>query len=73
MRPQARSEQEVAAIRAAYDRARQVMQAGDLDEAELQCRGAIPRFGRDPNLLCLLGEILIRQRKPQEGGFRSNS
>ena len=66
MRPQARSEQEVAAIRAAYDRARQVMQAGDLDEAELQCRGAIPRFDRDPNLLCLLGEILIRQRKPQE-------
>ena len=66
MRLQARSEQEMAAIRAAYDRARALMQAGDLDEAELQCRRAIPQFGHDPNLLCLLGEVLIRQRRPQE-------
>jgi tetratricopeptide (TPR) repeat protein len=66
MQIQPRSAVEIEEIRAAYERALQVMRAGDLDEAEMLCRRAIPRFGHDPNLLCLLGEVLIRQRRPQE-------
>jgi len=60
------SQQEMEAIRATYQRAREVMLAGDLDEAELQCRKALPRCGRDPNIMCLLGEILVKQRRAQE-------
>lgn len=49
-----------------YDRATRSLQAGDIEEAELICRQALPGIGRDPNILCLMGEICLRQRRPQE-------
>jgi tetratricopeptide (TPR) repeat protein len=49
-----------------YQAAAQAFQAGSVAEAELICRRALPQFGRDPNILCLLGEIHLRQRRPQE-------
>lgn len=42
------------------------LNSGDTEEAELICRRALPEFGRDPNILCLMGEISLRQRRPQE-------
>ena len=57
-----------AALRANYEAARHALQSGDADEAELICRRALPVHGRDPNLLCLLGEICLRLRRPQEAG-----
>ena len=62
---QAQGEQ-VKQIRAVYERARELMRAGDLDEAEGIARRAIPKYNRDPNLQCLLGDVLIRKRRPQE-------
>ena len=49
-----------------YDHAARTFQSGDIEEAELICRRALPEHGRDPNILCLLGEINLRQRRPQE-------
>jgi len=53
-------------VRAFYDQALKFKKAGDLDEAESICRRAVVIHERDPNILCLLGEILLRQRKPNE-------
>ena len=53
-------------IKAVYDHANQVLQAGDADEAELICRRALPHIGRDANIICLMGEICLRQRRLQE-------
>ncbi|MDX1555434.1 MAG: sulfotransferase, partial [Xanthomonadales bacterium] len=39
---------------------------GDLDEAENICRRAQVSFPRDPNILCLLGEVLLKQGRTQE-------
>lgn len=58
--------QTLESIRAFYDHARRNMKAGDLDTAESICRRAQAIYPRDPNILCLLGEILLKQRKPQE-------
>ncbi len=52
-------------IKEVYDHAVATLRAGDVDEAELICRRALPKIGRDPNILCLLGEICLQQRKPQ--------
>ncbi|MBT8049301.1 MAG: sulfotransferase [Gammaproteobacteria bacterium] len=49
-----------------YDEALNTLKSGDVEEAELICRRTLPHFGRDPNILCLLGEICIRRRRPQE-------
>jgi tetratricopeptide (TPR) repeat protein len=49
-----------------YDRALKTLRAGDVEEAELICRRTLPEFGRDPNILCLMGEICLQQRRPQE-------
>lgn len=49
-----------------YDHALGTLRAGDADEAELICRRTLPEFGRDPNILCLMGEICLSQRRPQE-------
>lgn len=53
-------------IKAVYDQANRTLDAGDADEAELICRRALPHIGRDANILCLMGEICLRQRRLQE-------
>ena len=53
-------------IRAFYNQALKFKNAGDFDEAEQICRRANVIYQRDPNILCLLGEILLRQKRPQE-------
>jgi tetratricopeptide (TPR) repeat protein len=53
-------------IRTAYEQANRALKTGDIEEAELICRRALPQHGRDGNLLCLLGEICLRQKRPQE-------
>lgn len=53
-------------IKQVYNEALSTLRAGDAGEAELICRRALPTLGRDPNLLCLVGEICLRQRRPQE-------
>lgn len=55
-----------ASIRAFYDHAQALLKADDLDEAERTLRRAVAIYERDPNILCLLGETLLRQRQPQE-------
>jgi tetratricopeptide (TPR) repeat protein len=54
-------------IKDLYDKALETLRAGDIEEAELICRHALPELGRDPNILCLMGEICLRQRRPQQG------
>ena len=53
-------------IKEIYDHALKTLQAGDAKEAEMICRRALPVFRKDPNILCLLGEISLRLRRPQE-------
>jgi tetratricopeptide (TPR) repeat protein len=53
-------------IKAVYDLATRTLGAGDADEAELICRRALPQIGRDANIICLMGEICLRQRRLQE-------
>ncbi len=54
------------AVRQIYDQAHSVFQAGDGVEAEALLRQALPRFRNEPNLMCLLGEVCLSQRRPQE-------
>ncbi len=49
-----------------YELAVRAKNADDLDEAERICRRAQVAFPRDPNILCLLGEVLLKQKRPQE-------
>ena len=49
-----------------YDQASDALKAGDTEEAELICRRTLPEYGRDLNILCLMGEICLRRRRPQE-------
>jgi tetratricopeptide (TPR) repeat protein len=53
-------------IKELYDHALKTFQAGDAKEAEMICRRALPAIRKDPNILCLLGEISLRLRRPQE-------
>jgi tetratricopeptide (TPR) repeat protein len=53
-------------IKAVYDLATKTLKSGDVDEAELICRRALPQLGRDANIICLMGEICLRQRRLQE-------
>jgi tetratricopeptide (TPR) repeat protein len=53
-------------IKELYDHALKTLQAGDAKEAEMICRRALPVMRKDPNILCLLGEISLRLRRPQE-------
>lgn len=53
-------------IRAFYDHALRLKQAGELGEAETVCRRAQAIYPRDPNIMCLLGEISLDQQRPQE-------
>ena len=55
-----------ASIRAFYDIALTHQKAGDLEEAERTLRRAVAIYQRDPNILCLLGEGILRQSRPQE-------
>ena len=49
-----------------YDQAVQKLKTGDLKEAESICRRALPVTRQDPNIMCLLGEISLRLKRPQE-------
>jgi tetratricopeptide (TPR) repeat protein len=53
-------------VRQIYDLALKTEKAGEDAEAELICRKALPAHGKDPNILCLLGEVVLKQRRPQE-------
>ncbi len=53
-------------IRELYDQALKTLRSGDAVTAEMMCRRALPVCGNDPNIVCLLGEICLRQRRPQE-------
>jgi tetratricopeptide (TPR) repeat protein len=60
------SAQQADTVRQAYELALKTEKAGEDAEAELICRKALPVHGRDPNILCLLGEVILKQRRPQE-------
>jgi len=53
-------------IKEQYDQALKTLRAGDPQEAEMICRRVLPQSRQDPNIICLLGEICLRQRRPQE-------
>jgi tetratricopeptide (TPR) repeat protein len=53
-------------IKNQYEQALKTLRAGDAEEAELICRRILPQSRQDPNIICLLGEICLRQRRPQE-------
>ena len=53
-------------VKAAFERASALVRAGDTHMAESVCRDALGRFPADGNLLCLLGGLLTRQRRPDE-------
>ena len=54
------------AVRQVYDLALKTEKAGEDAEAESICRRALPYHGTDPNILCLLGEVILKQRRPAE-------
>jgi tetratricopeptide (TPR) repeat protein len=49
-----------------YTQATQKLREGSLQEAESICRKALPVTRQDPNIMCLLGEISLRLKRPQE-------
>lgn len=49
-----------------YDLALKTPRAGEALEAEVICRRVLPKSRQDPNIICLLGEICLGQRCPQE-------
>jgi tetratricopeptide (TPR) repeat protein len=53
-------------LRAFYDTAMAHLRAGELEAAEQVARRAQAIYPRDPNITCLLGEISLRCRRPQE-------
>ena len=53
-------------VRQVYDLALKTEKAGEDAEAELICRKALPAHGKDPNILCLLAEVILKQRRLQE-------
>ena len=53
-------------IKQQYDQAMKTLRAGDAQEAELICRRVLPQSSQDPNIICLLGDICLRQRRAQE-------
>ena len=53
-------------IKAAFERASTLLNAGDIGRAEDVCRAALQNSPEDGNLLCLLGAALVRQRRPGE-------
>jgi len=52
--------------RTVYEQAAKALKAGRVEEAESICRRALPAHPKEPNIMCLLGEISLRQRRPQE-------
>ena len=58
--------QQAAAVRAAYEEASGAFRAGRVEAAESLCRDALTDHPEEPNLLCLLGEIALRRRRPAE-------
>ncbi len=56
----------VSSVRELYEHAFKAYKAGDYEQAESICRRALPAFRKDPNVLCVLGESLYKQRQLQE-------
>ena len=57
---------DINSIRAFYEHAQNQLRVGDLDEAERTLRRAVAIYRRDPNILCLLGEVLLKSGRPAE-------
>ena len=53
-------------IKEQYDQAMKTLRAGDAQEEEMICRRVLPQSRQDPNIICLLGEICLKKRRPQE-------
>lgn len=53
-------------VRATVERAVKLAQAGDPVQAEAICRESLQQYPDDGNLLCLLGTLLVRQRRPAD-------
>jgi len=49
-----------------YDQALTLFRSGKAEQAEAMCRRALPAHRKDPNIMCLIGEISLQQRRPQE-------
>jgi tetratricopeptide (TPR) repeat protein len=49
-----------------YDQAVRELERGNLQKADTICRSALPVTRQDPNIMCLLGEISLRLKRPQE-------
>jgi len=56
----------LSSTREIYEQAVKTLKSGDAQEAELICRRAFPKHRKDPNINCLLGEICLKMRRPQE-------
>jgi tetratricopeptide (TPR) repeat protein len=57
---------DAAGVRAIYEQAAKALRAGRVEEAESLCRQALPACHNEPNIMCLLGELSLRRRQPQE-------
>lgn len=53
-------------VKAEFEQAQALLRAGDMQAAESVCRHALERFPSDGNCLCLLGTLLVRQRRAAE-------
>ena len=53
-------------VRIEFERAISALGEGDLETSESICRAALGRFPDEGNLLCLLGTVLVRRRRPAE-------
>jgi len=53
-------------VRKVYELGLKTLEAGDTEEAEMICRRALATCEQDPNLLCLLAEILLKQKRTEE-------
>ena len=57
---------DVARAKAAFDRALELLRAGEPAQAEIVCRTALEERAGDPNLLCLMGAAMRRQHRLPE-------
>ncbi|MGH8130689.1 MAG: tetratricopeptide repeat protein, partial [Steroidobacteraceae bacterium] len=56
----------LAAPRAVFDRAIDLIQSGDFGAAEARCRAALERYPRDVNMQALLGALLVKLERAEE-------
>ena len=62
----AANKNEIPAVRAAFERASALLSSGEFGQAENVCRTALVDYPDDGNLACLLGALLVRQRRSDE-------